>query len=151
MFIKEIMNKSAVFCTEETPLTKVYEIMSENGCDYIPVVESRAHLIPIGVISEHDICHQILGRGRNPRDMSAANAMNTNIIKINDCSDIDECLNQMQSGKASRVFIVDENGRLCGTLSRAEIEKNKTEKPQEKFFAKAAAFEYSTPGVNRIF
>lgn len=151
MFIREIMKNNSVFCTEETPLTKVYEIMAENGCDYVTVVESRVHCIPIGVITEHDICYQILGRGRNPRDMSAANAMNTNIVKISDSSKLEDCFDLMKIKNAKRVFVVDEDGRLRGTLSRAEIEKYKMPKKDERFFRKAAAFEYQTPGVNRIF
>ncbi|MCD9189321.1 MAG: CBS domain-containing protein [Pyrinomonadaceae bacterium] len=151
MFIKEIMNNNSVFCTEETSLTKVYELMSQNDCDYVTVVESRAHGIPIGVVTEHDICYQILGRGRNPRDMSAANAMNTNIVKMPESSDLDDCLNLMKIKKASRVFIVDENGRLCGTLSRDELEKTKTEPTSDEFFTTAQSFAYPTPGVNRIF
>lgn len=151
MFIREIMNKKPVYCTEEASLTKVYELMAENGCDYIPVVESRAHCIPIGVVTERDICHQILGRGRNPRDLSARNAMNTNIVKVTPTTDLNECLNLMQIKNTSRALVVDENGKLCGSLTRADIEKNKTEKPREPFYATAAAYNYQTPGVNRIF
>jgi len=151
MFIKEIMNNNSVFCTEETSLTKVYELMSENDCDYVTVVESRAHGIPIGVITEHDICYQILGRGRNPRDMSAANAMNTNIVKMTASSELDDCLNLMKIKQTNRVFIVDENGRLCGTLSRAELEKTKNTSKDAEFFTGSQTFEYHTPGVNRIF
>lgn len=151
MFIREIMNMNSVFCTEETSLTKVYEMMTENGCDYMPVVESRAHCVPIGIITEHDICRQILGKGRNPRDMSARNVMNSHIAKVADTASLNECLNLMNIKQTKRIFVVDEDGRLCGTLSRADIEKIKTEKPRENFFAQTASFEYQTPGVNRIF
>lgn len=151
MFVREIMKDNSVFCTEETPLAKVYEMMTENCCDFVAVVESRAHFIPIGIITEHDICKQIIGRGRNPRDMSAANVMNSNIVKLSDATDLDACLEAMKTKQTSRVFIIDENGKLCGTLTRADIEQNRTETFTKTVFAPVELFNYRSPGVNRIF
>ena len=48
MFVKDIMNRNSIVCTEDTPLAKVYQMMQETGCDYIAVVESYAHRTPIG-------------------------------------------------------------------------------------------------------
>ncbi len=152
MLVKEIMNKNSVVCTEDTSLEKVFELMTENGCDYVSVVESRAHPMPIGTITEHDICFQIVGRGKNPRGMTAANVLNTQVVKaIGDLS-LNECLNLMQIKSAERVFIVDEDGMLCGIVTRPEIEKQVESKSNNGNMLNNISLQnYSAPGINRLF
>lgn len=152
MLVKEIMNKDSVICTEDTSLEKVFELMTQSGSDYVSVVESRAHPMPIGTITERDICLQIIGKGRNPRGMTAANVLNTNVVKaLNDLT-TNECLRLMQIKSSERVFIVDEDGILCGTITRTEIEQSADKKPSAgNALSEAAGYSYISPGINRIF
>lgn len=151
MFVRDIMNENSVVCTEDTTLAKIYELMMKNDCEYVTVVESRAHRIPIGTITEHDICRQLIERGRNPRDMTAANVMNTNILKIAESLTFSECLNLMQTKQAKRVFIVDEDGMFRGTLTRIEAESLKSKELHDNLIKTYPVSPYRTPGINRIF
>jgi predicted transcriptional regulator len=114
--------RSSVICTEEMPLTEVFELMGKNNCKCIPVVESYAHKVPIGSITEHDICLQLINKHRDPRWLTAANVMNANISKIKDTAKIDICLNLMQKRKLEQIFVVDDKGIFCGTLNRTDLE-----------------------------
>jgi CBS domain-containing protein len=152
MLVKEIMNRNFVVCTEDTSLEKVFELMTENVCDYVSVVESRAHPMPIGTITEHDICLQIVGRGRNPRGMTAANILNTQVVKAIGDLNLNECLNLMQIKSAERVFVVDEDGMLCGTVTRTEIEKQfESQSSNGNMLSNMSLQNYSAPGINRLF
>ncbi len=151
MFIKDIMNCSAVVCTEDTPLPQVYQMMQESNCDYVTVVESHAHRTPIGIITEHDICLQIVGRGRDPRGLTAANVMNTNIVKALYTVSLTDCSEMMSVSQAKRAFVVDENGMFCGTLSHFDIETTKTRQHLEDLASRAISKENYTSKINRIF
>lgn len=151
MFAKDIMNKCSVICTEEMPLMQVYQMMLDNGCEYIPVVESYAHNNPTGVVTEHDICLQIIAKGRNPRGLSAASVMNTEITKTLDTSTTSYCSNLLENSRTKRLFVVDENGALCGIVTPKEIESNKPERTIDTINRSAFLGEYRNPGINRIF
>ena len=153
MRVKEIINKNAVVCTEDTSLEKVFELMTENGCNCVAVVESNRHRSPIGIITEHDICRQLIGKNRNPRGMRAANVMNTNISKANGDLSLNECLHLIQIKSAERILIIDDDGILCGSLTKAEIEKSLENKSpnNRKIMNDAPFYSYNSPGINRIF
>ncbi|HEV8592401.1 MAG TPA: CBS domain-containing protein, partial [Pyrinomonadaceae bacterium] len=69
MLVREIMSTCIAECTEETPLARVYESMRNCGHGVVVVIESRYHRIPIGVVTEHTICEQIISRQRNPQGL----------------------------------------------------------------------------------
>lgn len=151
MFAKDIMNKNAVICTEEMPLMQVYQMMLDNKCEYIPVVESYAHNNPTGVVTEHDICLQIISKGRHPRGLTAASVMNAEITKTLDTSTSSYCSDLLENSRTKRLFVIDENGALCGVITPKEIESNRIERRAETINRSAFLGEYRNPGINRIF
>lgn len=114
MFVRDLIDKSPAVCTEDLPLEQVYKLMQEKDSDNVVVIESNAHRIPIGIVTEHEICMQVVGRGRSPRGMTAANVMNTNFAKAGLESDVSDC-RQRPTGR-NRVIVVDETGALQGVL-----------------------------------
>ncbi|HMJ08116.1 MAG TPA: CBS domain-containing protein [Pyrinomonadaceae bacterium] len=118
MTANDLMTTNFVVCTEDLPLIRVFEQMDIAGVEHAVVVESLAHSMPIGLITEHDICEQVIGRARNPRGMTAANVMNTNVKRVNRDIGTDE-LARVEGTKI--VCVIDENGKLCGTLNLSSI------------------------------
>lgn len=151
MFVRDIMSSSPAVCTEEMPLLKVYNIMLENDCDFVSVIESYAHQMPIGVVTEHDICMQIVAHGRNPRNLTAANVMNTGVLKISDTSTLAECSGLIRENRTKKVLVIDENGALCGTLTQSDIDNTKTERHIDDLFGNSTNKNYTNNSINRIF
>ena len=118
MSVKNMMKTNIVVCTEDMTLEKVFGELVAADAGHAVVVESLAHSIPIGVITERDICAQIIGRSRNPRGLTAANVMNTNITKIKADAPYTE-LNTVNGSKV--VCVVNENGALCGTIAARQF------------------------------
>ncbi|MCU1288035.1 MAG: hypothetical protein JWN60_264 [Acidobacteria bacterium] len=151
MFVRDLINENSVICTEHMPLTKVYQLMQENGCDCITVVESYAHPIPIGIITEHDMCLHVVGKGRDPHALTAANVMNTNIIKAPYMLSVTDFSDLMKNKQAKRALIVNEDGMFCGTLANVDLE-NKNDKPQTETPLSSEVYKaYDASRVNRIY
>ena len=113
MFVRNLIDQSPAVCTEDLPLEQVYRLMEEKSSDHVVVIDSKAHKIPIGVVTEHEICVQVVGRGRSPRGMTAANVMKTDFVK----ADLRSSLSDYgQNSMGRRIIVVDENGALLGVL-----------------------------------
>lgn len=125
MLLKEIMRRNPVICTEDTPLERVFELMETEHSTLVTVVENHAHQTPIGTITQRDICAQIVGRGRNPRGLTAANVMNTNVLKLNEETNISACVDLFEDDTSKKVLIVDDNGSLIGSVGRSDIDASK--------------------------
>jgi len=134
MFVRDLINENPAVCTEDLPLEQVYKLMQEKNSDRVVVIESKAHRIPIGVVTEHEICMQVVGRGRSPRGMTAANVMNTDFVKADLKADISG-FDERRCGRRP-VIVTDENGALQGVLPDDVHKQIEPDKIPEPFFNK---------------
>ena len=119
MFISDIMSTCVAECTEDLRLEAVYELIQQ--CDHrlVVVIDSLAHRVPIGVVTERSICEQIIGRGRNPRNLLAGSVMDTRIKKVRE----NEMVETVHANDAdlTAIVVVDDNRRICGLVSREQL------------------------------
>lgn len=121
--VKDVMTREARCCTRETPLLDVARMMVESNCGEIPVVDNFTHLRPIGVVTDRDIVCRVLARGRNPLEVHAETCMTVPVITIHQHASIDECMRLMQENRIRRVPVVDRQGRVCGIVSQADLQR----------------------------
>ena len=124
MNVEEIMTKDPACCTPETSLQDVAQMMVEHDCGCIPVVDSDGSNVPIGMITDRDICCRVVAKGQNPLDLTAQDAMTSTVVSVTPDTSIEECCNVMESNQIRRVAVVDKNGACCGIIAQADIAKN---------------------------
>lgn len=138
MLLSEIIGNDTVVCTEEMPLEEVFSLMDRRSADHVVVIESYSHRKPIGMVTEHDICMHIIGRGRDPRGLTAANVMNTQILRARASDSLAECREMFDRTGFRMLCVVNENGSLDGTVNLAEfeseLEKVRTALPENHTF-----------------
>lgn len=121
MLVKDFMKQNPTFCLMETPLQKVVQLMSENECDFVTVVESYTHKNPIGIVTEHDICLSTIGKGINPLPLSAGKVMNTNFEKVSVKSDAAKCSTLFSESGYSFLVVVDDKNACCGIVMKSNL------------------------------
>jgi CBS domain-containing protein len=82
-----------------------------------------------GMITDRDIVVKVLGRGKNPATTMAGELGQDRIVAVHADAPIEEALSLMQEHKVKRLPVLDENKRLCGMISEADIA---THIPREK-------------------
>jgi CBS domain-containing protein len=121
MKIKDIMTVGPASCTPETPLREVAQLMIDNDCGEIPVVNDSAGCIPVGVITDRDIVCRTLGKGFNPLEMTAADCMSSPVLSLKEDDPLDLCYRVMEENQIRRVPIVDASGKCTGIVSLADV------------------------------
>jgi len=146
---KEVMTTSVISIKADTPLKKAAEILDENFFSGVPVVDDDNHLI--GIISETDILRytqQIIGqplrdphrvftkskevlhvdithRGIEVIELVASTTVETlmtlDVISAVEDTSIYEVIRLMQEHNINRVPVVDEENKLQGIITRADI------------------------------
>ena len=117
MRVRDVMRDVLAVCTEDLPLMRVFEMMERSGTDFVVVVDGQAHRKPLGLITEHQICVQVVAKRRDPRELSAANVMDARLTRLGVSDLLDNC------GKVpQRSVVVDDRGGLCGWLARSDVE-----------------------------
>ena len=121
MNVSEIMTASPACCTPDWELQRVAQLMADNDCGCIPVVESEETGTPVGVITDRDIVLRAVAEGKNPLDLIAGDLMTKNIVAVTPGTSIDECCSIMEQQQIRRIAVVDESGACCGIVAQADI------------------------------
>ena len=124
MQVKEIMTDGPAYATPDTSLHVIAQMMVENDCGCIPIVESDNTKNPIGMITDRDIVIRTVAENRNPLDLQAEDIMTGGIVTVSPATSVEECCNLMESKQIRRVAVVDDNGGLCGMVAQADIAIN---------------------------
>lgn len=121
MNVKEIMTKDPACCSKDTNLQEVAKMMKDNDCGCIPVIENEDSKKPVGVITDRDICCRTVAEGKNPLDLTAADAMTSNVETVKEDTSVEDCCSLMEDKQIRRVVVVDDNGGCCGIVAQADI------------------------------
>jgi CBS domain-containing protein len=124
MQVREIMTDSPAYATPDTSLHVIAQMMVENDCGCIPIVESGDTKSPIGMITDRDIVIRTIAENRNPMDLQAEDIMTGGIVTVSPETSVEECCNLMESKQIRRVAVVDGGGGLCGMVAQADIAIN---------------------------
>ncbi|MEO6588248.1 MAG: CBS domain-containing protein [Pyrinomonadaceae bacterium] len=124
MNVKEIMTKNPACCTADSNLQEVAQMMVENDCGCIPVVENTESKKPIGMITDRDITIRTVAEGKNPLDLTAGDIMSDQVVTVTSDSSIEDCCGKMESNQIRRIAVVDEKGGCCGIVAQADVAIN---------------------------
>lgn len=128
MNVKDVMTANPACCTPETGLQEVAQMMVDNDCGCIPVVDGPDTKMPVGMITDRDITCRVVAKGQNPLDLTAQDAMTTTVVSVTEDTSLEECCDLMEESQIRRVAVVDENGACCGIVAQADVATNATEK-----------------------
>ena len=124
MQVKDIMTPDPACCTPDSTLQRVAEMMVENDCGEIPVVDNMASMRPVGVVTDRDITCRTVAKGLNPLAMTVADCMTTPCVTVTPDASLDECCRVLEENQIRRVPVVDADGACCGIVALADIAKH---------------------------
>lgn len=120
MSISKVMSTCVMECTEDTPLEQVYERLRKCEHGIVVVVDSKAHRVPIAVVTERSICEQLILRGRNPRTMTAGDVMDSRIRTVRETDELDRIAPEERDSLAA-IIVTNERRQVCGIVPKNQI------------------------------
>jgi CBS-domain-containing membrane protein len=134
--VRDVMTRNVIHVREDADITEVTNLLSENRISGLPVVDGGGRVIGViteadvlsmaGMNKEHafrDIIRHILGEplpghtgSKRLRDVMSSPAITTGPE-----SDIRDVALTIDEKRIKRLPVVDEQGRLIGVISRADI------------------------------
>lgn len=120
MFVRDIMSRCVMECTEDLGLEEVYELVKKCEHGLVVVVDSHAHRVPIGVVSERSICEQIIVRGRTPRNLFAGAVIDPR-IKIVREDDLVDSVEVEDATSLTAIVVTDGDKQVSGILAANDL------------------------------
>jgi CBS domain-containing protein len=127
--IRDVMTKSVITISGDTPLKEAAVVMGRNGISGLPVMDGDEL---VGIITESDFVSRLaedggglldalLGRKQTEIGGSVAEAMTREPLTIGPDESVSAAARVMSEHRVKRLPVVDGSGRLVGLVSRADL------------------------------
>lgn len=146
LLVKDVMTKGVISIGKYESVMYVADILSEKNISGLPVVDKENKVLGIitqadilsmiGVSREHtfkDLLRYMLGEKLPERRMGdhVGDIMTSPAITINPGANIAEAVRMMDDRRIRRLTVVDDDNRLIGIITRADILKAVINKVKE--------------------
>jgi len=115
------MTREPACCEPGDTIARAAQLMKTEDVGSLPVVESRASLTLVGIVTDRDVVVKVVADGRAPQTALVRDAMTQNPVTVREEDDVNRALSAMADRKVRRIPVVDESGRLCGIIAQADI------------------------------
>jgi CBS-domain-containing membrane protein len=121
MRIRKIMTKAPTYCTPLCTAEMAANLMNQCDSGILPVVQDSLDLRLIGVVTDRDLCLAVIAARRDPAHTVVNECMSRNPICVGPEDDVKQALERMAEHQIRRVPVLDEQGRLLGMVSLADM------------------------------
>ena len=119
MKVAQVMKHAVWTCQAADTLDRAAQIMWDNDCGCVPVVEGDRHVI--GMITDRDICMAAYTQGAPLRSLQVRDAMSKSVCACNGGDEVAEAEKIMRTHQVHRLPVLDAFGHLIGILSLNDL------------------------------
>lgn len=120
MKARDLMSTQLYVATRDDSVSVAATLMRDNEVGLIPIVDDRASMHLIGVITDRDLTIRCVAR-RHDGSCTVSDHMTwSDLATASPDDDLTEVMDRMERAKVRRVPVV-EDGRLVGIIAQADI------------------------------
>ena len=124
MQVYRIMTPALECCMPADTVRKVAELMRQADCGIIPVLASEEDSRIVGVVTDRDLCMDVVAQGRDPNQVRVAECMTDQVITCWPDDNLQHVANLMTDQQIRRIPVVDGRGAILGMVSLVDIARS---------------------------
>jgi CBS domain-containing protein len=121
MQVQEIMTRSVECCLPSDTARTAAEFMREADSGAIPVVSSENDPKVIGIVTDRDLCMDVVAAGRDPNQVNVRECMTDEVVTCRPQDELERIADLMAEKQIRRIPVVDDGGAIVGIVSLADI------------------------------
>jgi CBS domain-containing protein len=121
MKITHVMTKDPTCCVPSDTVQRAASIMRDQNAGVVPVIENEQSQKIVGVVTDRDLCMNVVAEGRDSRTTQVHESMTTTVVSCASQDSIEKATELMRENQIRRIPVVDEQRRLVGIISMADI------------------------------
>lgn len=118
MKVEQAMHRGVTWCTPDTPLQEVAQLLSDHDVGAIPVGEND-HLI--GMVTDRDIVCRAVAAGADMSRLTARDVMSDGVEYCFADDNMEEAITHMEQMQVRRLPVINGAKRMVGMLSMGDI------------------------------
>lgn len=121
MNCSDLMTKDPSCCVPTDTAHDAAQLMKSEDVGPIPIVKDKQSRELLGIVTDRDLVLKVLAEGLDPKSVQVDRVMTTAVVTCSAEDACDEALDLMEQHQVRRIPIVDDNNRLVGIISQADI------------------------------
>jgi CBS domain-containing protein len=117
----DVMTKEVVTCTPEDTIIDAARIIKNEDNGPVLIVENNDSRTLVGIITDRDIVLKVIADGQDPKTTPVGEAMSKKLVTCRPNDDVDVAMKAMAQFQLRRIPVVEENMRLVGIISQADL------------------------------
>jgi CBS domain-containing protein len=119
MNVRDVMTARPRCAAPDTPLSQVAELMETEDVGAIPILDGDRL---VGMITDRDIVVRAVAKEKDPRGMPSREISSSGeLVTMGPDQDLSDALHMMAQHQVRRLPVVDDENRLVGMVSQADI------------------------------
>jgi CBS domain-containing protein len=118
MNIRDAMTGRPRSATPDTPLSQVAQLMETQDIGAIPILDGDQL---VGMITDRDIVVRAVAKEKDLRKMRSREISSGELVTVGPDQDLSDALRLMAQHQVRRLPVVDDENRLVGVVSQADI------------------------------
>ena len=118
---KNVMTKKVVCCTPDDLVSKAAGFMKTENVGSIPVIENEETKKLVGIVTDRDLTLKVLAEGLDANSTKVEAVMTRRVITCLAEDDVQKALDAMSSHQLRRIPIVNNNNKILGIISQADV------------------------------
>jgi CBS domain-containing protein len=116
---REIMTRGVKTLRREASLREVAQLMKDEDCGVVPIVDERGCLV--GIITDRDMVIRAFTGGKNLDQLRAGDVMTDDVECVHPDEDIHSIISLMGKKQIRRIPVVEKDDRVIGIISMGDI------------------------------
>jgi CBS domain-containing protein len=121
MLCEELMTRNPKCCAPGDSAVRVARMMKIEDVGSLPVCSSHESKRLVGIVTDRDLCMEIVAEGRDPNGITIESCMTREPVTCRSDEELDTALDRMEANQIRRIPVVDSRGMLAGIISQADI------------------------------
>ena len=121
MRIQEFMTTDPRWCLVTDSASKAARIMKDINAGIVPVVENAESRRLVGVVTDRDLCLEMIAESRDPSTVPVKDCMTSILVCCIPEDDVEKANALMQDNQVRRIPVVDQQGILLGIVAMADL------------------------------
>jgi CBS domain-containing protein len=117
----DIMTKDLVTCTPENTIVEVARLMKTEDIGPVLIVDNEQSKTLIGIVTDRDIVVKAIADGQDVNTTRVGDVMSKKLVTCRADDDVDVAMKAMAQFQLRRIPVVEENMRLVGIISQADL------------------------------
>ena len=87
----------------------------------VPVINDEQKKQLIGIVTDRDLAIKVVAEARDPNHTLVQDVMTSTIVVCREREDLSRVIKAMEEHQIRRIPVVDEDGRVVGIISQADV------------------------------